>query len=157
MNADETISRIEQLILRKGFKATRSRKIIIKLFIESKEHLRPEQIFLKTREQGISLPTVYRSIDVLKKLNVIKEIMLHNERYYELDMYSQKKLHIHFQCNHCRQIKEYSDQHIFNELVEQRDYIEKSFDDDIEDIMVVMSGVCRDCKTLQTGTERRHY
>jgi Fe2+ or Zn2+ uptake regulation protein len=157
MNADETIARIEQLILNEGLKATRSRRTIIKLFVESKEHLRPDQIYLKTRAEGISLPTVYRSIDILKKLNVIKEIVLHNERYYELDMYSQKKLHIHFQCNHCGRIKEYSNQHIFNELVEQRDYIEKGFDDEIQDIMVVMSGVCSDCKALRTSTEGGLY
>lgn len=155
MNADEIISRIEQLILTKGYKATHSRRVIIRLFVESREHLKPEQIYGLTREQGISLPTIYRSIDILKKLNVIKEIVLHNDRYYELDMYSQKKLHIHFQCNICGQIKEYSDQHIFNELVGQRDYIEKVFDDEIEDIMIVMAGVCKDCKKLQPDTEGR--
>ncbi|WP_071394754.1 Fur family transcriptional regulator [Bacillus tuaregi] len=146
MDVEDKISRIIKLLTSKGYKATASRSIIIKLFVESTEHLRPEQIYLLTKEHGVSLPTVYRNIDVLKKMGVINEVIMNNSRYYELSMFSKKKLHMHFQCKVCGQIKEYSDSHIFNELIEQRDYVEEIFNDDIDDIMMVMSGICSSCK-----------
>jgi Fe2+ or Zn2+ uptake regulation protein len=61
-------------------------------------------------------------------------------------MYSQKKLHIHFNCHKCGQITEYSDRHIFKELIAQRDYLEKTYGDSIEDITIVMTGICNHCK-----------
>lgn len=146
MDIEEKISKIEELMIAKGYKSTHARKIIIRLFVESKEHLTADQIYMLIRKQKISLPTVYRTIDILKKIDVIKEVVIHNDRYYELNMYSQKKLHIHFKCDQCGQIKEYVDSHIFKEMIAQRDYIEEMFDDEIKDIMIVMSGICSSCK-----------
>jgi len=53
---------------------------------------------------------------------------------------------MHFKCNVCEKIKEYSNKEIFKEMIRQRDYLENSFGDDIEDITVVMTGICKECK-----------
>ena len=148
MDVEEKVSKIVKLMITKGYKATHSRQIIIRLFVETEDHLRPEQIYLLIKNKGVSLPTVYRNVDILKKIGVIKEIVIQNDRYFELNMFSQKKLHIHFQCVKCGIIKEYSNSQIFKDIIEQKDYIEELFDDDIEDIMIVMSGICSLCKNL---------
>lgn len=125
---------------------TNSRRIIVRLFVETKDHLKPEEVYQLVREHNVSLPTVYRTLEILKKIGVIKELTLRNERIYELNIYSQKILHIHFQCSNCGEIKEYKDLPLVKSMIEQRDYIEEKYEDDIDDITIVMKGVCRLCR-----------
>lgn len=141
---------IEKLIRSSGHKLTPSRSLIIKLFVESSSHFRPEDIYTELREEDISLPTVYRTIDLLKNLGIIKEINIHNERLYELSIYSGKKLHIHFSCNACGEIKEYVDGDMFKGLVSLREMLEKQYGDHIDDVTVVMSGICEACLIKNT-------
>ncbi|KIY22676.1 MULTISPECIES: Fur family transcriptional regulator [Mesobacillus] len=150
VEVENKIFKIEEWIKASGYKCTAPRDTLIRLFVETKRHLRPEEIYMLTKAQGVSLPTVYRNIDLLKRIGVIKEIVIQKERYYELNMFSRKKLHIHFSCNQCGQIKEYLDSKIFRDMIEQRDYIEEVFHDDIEDVTIVMNGICDLCK------ERNH-
>jgi Fe2+ or Zn2+ uptake regulation protein len=143
---EQKVSEIQALMISKGYKFTRSRKIMTKLFVTTRDHLKPEDVYRLTKDQNISLPTVYRNLDLMLRLGVIKEIAIHHERFYELDLYSRKKLHIHFQCSRCGQIKEYSNPEVFRSMIEQRDYLESFYGDDIDDITIVMTGMCSDCK-----------
>ncbi len=65
-----------------------------------------------SNQRGISLPTVYRTIDILKRIGVIKE---------------------------------YNSRRIFKEMIQQRDYLESVYKDNIEDITIVMTGICNNC------------
>ncbi|MBN2222495.1 MAG: transcriptional repressor [Vallitaleaceae bacterium] len=145
MNANTKVHEIEKILMSKGYKLTRSRKELVRIFVESKEHLQPEDIYYNSKAMKISIPTIYRNIDIFKKTNIIKEITINNARYYELDIYSKKKLHIHFQCYQCGVIKEYKDQQLVREMIDQRDFIEKNYHDSIDDITIVMKGTCREC------------
>lgn len=138
-------SDIENLLKNHGYKMTHSREIIVKLFVETSDHLRPEDVYQHVREFGVSLPTVYRTVDILKRHGIIKEIVIHKENFYELSIYSQKKLHIHFHCIECGQIKEYNDRQVFREMIKQKEMLERSYLDDIQDITIVMTGVCVEC------------
>ncbi|MCD4714795.1 MAG: hypothetical protein K8R73_16080, partial [Clostridiales bacterium] len=68
------------------------------------------------------------------------------ERYYELEIYSGKKMHIHFQCQSCGIIKEFSDLELKKLMIEERDFIEAKYGDRINDITIVMSGTCNACQ-----------
>lgn len=148
MEINEKLIEIEKKLKASGYKYTHSREIIIKLLVETTEHLKSEEIYHQLRDQGVSLPTVYRNIDIFKRLGIIKEIVIHNERYFELNIYTKKKLHIHFHCHQCGQIKEYSDRHIFREMILQKEMLESNYQDDIEDITIVMTGICKVCKEM---------
>jgi len=146
MGTEKKISEIEELLKSKGYKLTHPREVIVRLFVQTSEHLKPEDIYNEVRHEDVSLPTVYRSIEILKNIGVIKEVVINSERYYELSIFSQKKFHIHFQCSICGKIKEYNDKRIFKDMLLQRDYIEETYNDVIEDVTVVMKGVCSSCK-----------
>jgi Fur family transcriptional regulator, ferric uptake regulator len=142
---EKKITEIMNLIKARGYKFTRTREIIVRLFVETDRHLKPEEVYQLVKHQGISLPTVYRNIDVLTNMGIIKELSIHNERYYELYLFSQKKMHMHFKCSRCGLLKEYNDQHVFKEMILQRDYIEENYKDSVEDITIIMNGVCSQC------------
>jgi Fe2+ or Zn2+ uptake regulation protein len=142
---EKKITEIMNLIKARGYKLTRTREIMVHLFVETDRHLKPEEVHQLVKHQGISLPTVYRNIDVLTRMGIIKEIPLHNERYYELYLFSQKKMHMHFRCSQCGLIKEYTDQQVFQQMIRQRDYIEDTYRDSVEDINIIMTGLCSQC------------
>lgn len=145
MDVKQKVSEIESLLRSHGYKMTHSRETIIKLFVETTDHLRAEDVYRAVRDLGVSLPTVYRNVDILKRTGIIKEIVIHKERFYELSIYSQKKLHIHFHCLRCGQIKEYNDRQIFREMIKQKEMLEEAYQDDIQDITIIMTGICADC------------
>lgn len=136
---------IELLLKANGYRLTHPRETLLKLFLETEEHLTAEEIYQKLKHEQLSLPTVYRNIEIFKRLGIIKEIVIHNNRYFELNIYSQKKLHIHFHCRRCGQIKEYNSRHVFSEMIAQKNGLEKAYKDSIEDMTVVMTGVCSAC------------
>jgi Fe2+ or Zn2+ uptake regulation protein len=140
------IIEIENVVKSKGYKMTQARKTIIRVFVESSDHLKPEDIYQLIRGTGVSIATVYRNIGVLKRISVIKEIAIHNERFYELNMFSEKKLHLHFQCKSCGKIKEYADNSSVIGLIRQRESIENIYGDLVEDITFIMEGICKECR-----------
>ena len=146
MGNEKKIMEIKVLFISKGYKFTRSRKAMTELFVSTQDHLKPEDVHRLTKDQGVSLPTVYRNLDLMVRLGVIKEIEIHHDRFYELVLYSRKKLHMHFQCRICGQIKEYSNPDIFKSMIDQRDYLESVYGDDIDDITIIMKGTCSACK-----------
>lgn len=149
LSNEEKIRQLIEHLKEKGYKNTGARGKMIKVFVEAEDHLKPEDVHRKLKGEDVSLPTVYRSIDLLKKIGIIKEISIADERYYELYRFSQKKLHIHFQCSSCGKIKEYDNRHIFSTMLSQKEYIEKNYGDQIDDITIVTQGLCRKCKTKE--------
>lgn len=152
MEINEKVIAIEKKLRANGYKYTHSRNAIIKLLAETTEHLKCEEIYRRLREDGVSLPTVYRNIDIFNRLGIIKEVMIHNERYFELNIYTQKKLHIHFHCQQCGKIKEYSDRQDFKGMIQLKTTMENKYKDAIEDISIVMTGVCVDCQKKLKGS-----
>ncbi|MGF7184066.1 Fe2+ or Zn2+ uptake regulation protein [Desulfitispora alkaliphila] len=146
MKQTEKIKDIKKLIKSKGYKCTDARESIIEIFVLSNEHLKPKDVYYKTKEKEISLPTVYRNIDLLCKLGIIKEITINNHRYYELYIYSSKKLHIHFRCKKCGQIKESRDPFVIEKMYEQISYLENKYAHIVEDITIIIEGTCKDCR-----------
>ncbi|WZL82979.1 Fur family transcriptional regulator [Vallitaleaceae bacterium 9-2] len=142
---ENKISEIEKILQEHNYNLTKPRTKMIELFLKTSEHLCPEEIFNKLKSESISLPTVYRNIAIFKQLRIIKEININNENVYELNMFSEKRLHMHFHCKKCDQIIEYNNREIFNQMIKQQRYIEKQFGDVIENYSVVFDGICHSC------------
>lgn len=142
---DRRIQEINNIIKKMRYRHSRARDVIIQMFVEQHQHLTPEKVYQMVRNKGISRPTVYRNLEILKESGIIKEMWVHHERVYELYQFSQKKLHVHFFCMRCGTIKEYSDRDIFRQMIHLKDYIEMLDGDSVEDITIVMSGVGKDC------------
>gem|GEM_PF-172104 len=140
-------SMIEDILRGKNFKLTSSRKEIIRIFLGSDQHLKPEDVYELVKAKGISLPTVYRTIDILKKNQIIEEIAIGKHRYYELKIFSGKKLHIHFKCDVCGEIFDIDDQKLVMDLIDITSNVESEYKVEVEDLIMVLHGICEKCKS----------
>lgn len=140
------VDKIKKILEKNNYRLTEGREEIIKIFVDSNKHLSPFEVYEIVKEKDISLPTVYRTIDILKNNNIIKEVSFDNERYYELKIFSQKCLHIHFRCLKCGKIIDIDDTKVILKLIEIRDKLENRNKFIIEDISSSISGICPECK-----------
>lgn len=139
-------SKIEDILKSKGYRLTDSRKKIIKVFIDNDKHLKPENVYELVKMNNISLPTVYRTIEILKKNDIIKEITINNNRYYELKLFSEKCMHIHFKCKKCNKIKDCTDKKLILDLIKLKNLAEEVYNIEGHDINITINGICNSCR-----------
>jgi Fur family ferric uptake transcriptional regulator len=90
---------------------TAQRRALIEVIQEAREHLDAGALLelARKREPNINRATVYRTIEILKKLRLIDELdLMHLEgekHYYEVKT---KHDHIHLACFRCGRIEEFS-------------------------------------------------
>jgi Fur family ferric uptake transcriptional regulator len=98
-------------LVSKGVRLTAQRRALIEVIQEAKEHLDAGSLLklARKREPNIDRATVYRTIELLKKLRLVDELdLMHLEgekHYYEVKT---KRDHIHLACFHCGRIEEFS-------------------------------------------------
>ncbi|HEU4963974.1 MAG TPA: Fur family transcriptional regulator [Bacilli bacterium] len=87
----------------RGIRLTPQRQIILQFLKETDEHPTAEQVYQKIGEQfpGISLATVYNTLNMLKDLGVIRELSYGDlsSRYDGNDSH-----HAHLVCQSCSQV-----------------------------------------------------
>ena len=107
----DKIKDLSRLIEKKGIRITPQRKDIIKIFIDNKQnHLSASDIYniLKKQNKSSGLATIYRTLDILEKANiVVKRDFDSNTSYYEF-IYDQTK-HNHLICKKCGKVIEIPD------------------------------------------------
>jgi len=93
-----------ELLRKRGYRLTPQRYMIMSVLQESNEHLSVEQIAERVQERNpyVSLSTVYRTLELLRELGLIRENHLpgENPRYEVAD----GKSHHHLVCRNCRAI-----------------------------------------------------
>jgi Fur family ferric uptake transcriptional regulator len=95
----------------KGIRVTAQRRALIEVIQEAQEHLDAGSLLelARKREPNIDRATVYRTLDLLKKLRLIDELdLMHlygEKHYYEAKT---ERNHAHLACLRCGRIEEYS-------------------------------------------------
>jgi len=98
-------------LVSKGIRLTAQRRALIEVIQEAKQHLDAGALLelAREREPNIDRATVYRTIELLKKLRLIDELdLMHLEgekHYYEVKT---KRDHVHLACFRCGRIEEFS-------------------------------------------------
>jgi Fur family ferric uptake transcriptional regulator len=120
------ISRQEQIfreyLRKKELRVTRERLGIVKAIFELNTHFTVDSLYhlLKKRKSGISLATVYNSIDHLLEAGLIRRHRFNNHSFvYEAAL--EHRQHDHLICNDCGHVTEFCDpriQHIQNMMGE---------------------------------------
>ena len=69
-----------------GYRLTMQRQLVWDTLRQSKKHLSAEDILGQIRRQypRFNLATVYRSLEVLEELGLVKETRIRDRAYYEL-------------------------------------------------------------------------
>ena len=82
MNKKIDSSSIELKIKNTGFRLTRSRKTILDIIDKTRDELTAEEIFMLAHKKtpGIGIATVYRTIILLEKFNIIEKVYFENNK-----------------------------------------------------------------------------
>lgn len=97
---------VGEALRREGKRMTAQRSLLLRIIAESEEHLDAEEIHRRAREHGarLSLSTVYRTLSVLGKMGLLRELHFDEEHHhYERTLGE----HYHLYCLECGQIREY--------------------------------------------------
>ena len=139
-------------VAERGIRMTAQRRTLIETIQEAKSHLDAESLWKLAleRDPNIDRATVYRTIELLKRLGLIDELdLMHlngEKHYYEVKT---QKDHLHLACFHCGEIKEFASpsfERLKREIGEKNNF-------DIQVMRLEVGGLCKRCaaqqKTLQ--------
>lgn len=116
---------VSALLRERGTRVTPQRMVILEIIQEHAGHLSADEIYYLARKQipRLSLSTVYRTLDLLKDLDLVSELQLAGSHYrYEVQSGEHQHLVclgcgkvIEFRCEHCAEMhQELAAQHGFN-------------------------------------------
>ena len=134
---------LEDYISENNLKITKQRRIVLKSFLECKNHISVEELYnivLKT-EPKIGLATVYRTLALLTKSGLALEMDFGDgQKRYESSYKSVH--HDHMVCTECGKILEFN--HPLIEKYQEEVAIQKNFK--ITSHKLDLFGLCQDCK-----------
>ena len=147
MDLDYRTEKIEDLLKQKKYKLTYARREIINLFVKNtNKHFKADEVYNLVKDKNISLPTVYRTIEILKNNGIIKETVIDKTRYYELEIFSKKSLHLHLKCTRCGNVIDFVSTKSILMLLDEKNSIEKLYKFKIDDIYAILQGECEKCR-----------
>ena len=136
---------IKKALKKEGLRYTRQRQAVWDELCTSDDHRDAETIYFSLRKSGlnVSRATVYRTIDVLVKNNMVRKLELGDGRArYEHKINSTH--HDHLICVHCGRIEEFMDEEIEKLQEKIVDKLDFKLIRHIHQLFVI----CNDCKDL---------
>lgn len=128
----------------KGVRLTAQRRALIETIQEATSHLDAASILklARKRDSRVDRATVYRTIELLKKLGLIDELdLMHlngEKHYYEVRT---QKDHLHLACFGCGKVEEFvtpTFERLKREIAKENDF-------DIQVMRLEVGGVCGTC------------
>ena len=144
----ERKARARQALSSSSQRVTAQRALLLELLRQSGGHLDAEELYMRARKKNsrISLSTVYRNLQLFKKLGLIEEHHFDEEHHhYEVKSGAE---HQHLLCISCGKVVEFA----CPLSREFRNNIGKQYDFDITDVEVRMLGLCSSCRTRGNRT-----
>ena len=130
-----------------GYRLTPQRLLILSVVAESAGHIGVDHVFRLSKEAYpyMDIATVYRTLHLLKKINVVTEVAIGDRLHYELT--DPKGKHHHMVCQVCRGAFNLGPHHL--EQFRSTLMREFNFEPDLEHFTI--TGVCSTCQL------ERHY
>lgn len=125
-----------------GMRFTNQRALIMEIIRQGRGHLDAGEIYRRAREKEprLSLSTVYRTLQMLKKLGLVEELHFDEEHHhYEVKPSAE---HHHLVCLGCGRVIEFNrplSHYIKRNVPEAKDF-------DIAETEVRMTGYCPECR-----------
>lgn len=132
----------------RGVRLTAQRRALIETIQEATSHLDAAGLLKQARKRdpNIDRATVYRTIDLLKRMGMIDELdLMHIEgekHYYEVRT---QKEHLHLACFGCGEIKEFASpsfERLKQEIAEKNQF-------EIQVMRLEVGGLCSKCAARQ--------
>jgi Fur family transcriptional regulator, ferric uptake regulator len=135
----------------RGVRLTSQRRALIETIQGADAHLDAATLLTRARERdpNIDRATVYRTLDLLKRLGLIDELdLMHlngEKHYYEVKT---QKDHLHLACFHCGKIEEFDSatfQRLKREIAAQNDF-------QVQVMRLEVGGLCKSCAAQQKAS-----
>ena len=127
---------------RVGMRVTHQRALIMGIIRQGRGHLDADEIYRRAREKEsrLSLSTVYRTLQMLKKLGLVEELHFDEEHHhYEVKPSAE---HHHLVCLGCGRVIEFYyplSRYLRKKVPEAKDF-------DITETEIRMTGYCAKCR-----------
>ncbi|MDD5337878.1 MAG: Fur family transcriptional regulator [Dehalococcoidales bacterium] len=138
-----TANKIAGILRENGYKLTPQRHAVLKVIAASSDHMTPETIYSKTREENpdIGLVTIYRTLDLLNSLNLVCRVHAPDGcRSYM--MRRPVGHHHHLVCSQCGKVVDFDG----CTLADLENRLTKETKFDITGHLLELYGVCPDCR-----------
>lgn len=136
------MKKLKNILHKEGLRYTLQRQEVWNEFLSSTKHRDAEEIYFSLLKRGIkvSRATVYRTIDVLVKNNMIEKLEIGDgkARYEYNDKF---KHHDHLICTSCGKIIEFNDSDIENHQL----HIARKYNFELMHHSHQLFGICEDC------------
>ena len=143
------LENILQKFKKDGHRLTNQRRIVIKAIINHRyDHMTIEDIYTYSRNISakVSLPTVYRIVDFLKRNNIIHKLQIDDERYfYELINTDFDAAHPHCICKSCGKTINVMDNDILKHISSCKENIISLYNFTVTSANILYYGLCSDC------------
>ncbi len=150
--AFERRSLLEELIS-KGVRITAQRRALIEVIQEADRHLDAASLLerARKREPSIDRATVYRTIELFKKLRLVDELdLMHlngEKHYYEVKT---RRDHVHLACFRCGRIEEFASplfEQLKHEIATQNHFA-------VRVTRLEVGGLCQGCRARAEGEDQ---
>jgi Fur family ferric uptake transcriptional regulator len=139
-----------ETLLESGHRLTPQRMLVIEALHNADKHISAEEIYtqLHSRYPYANISTVYRTLDLLKKLDLVTESNFGEGRVrYHV---AEKGHHHHLVCNSCGKIIDLEE----SALHPLKDMLLQKYDFDADLRHLAISGECRRCRGEKTKPDR---
>ena len=142
---DSRLKDLQQRCRAAGLNVTPQRLAIYRAVLEAEDHPTPEALYQQVRPSmpSLSLATIYKVLDALTKLGVVKEVHVSGDsKRYDANL----DKHHHLICTRCKQILDLYNEHFDSITLPKRlsGFVAQS-------VSVQVFGFCATC--AQKGTE----
>jgi len=140
-----------QGVVSQGVRMTAQRKVLIETIQQAEGHIDAPTLLALARERDPSIDraTVYRTIDLLKRLGLIDELdLMHltgEKHFYEVKTHQD---HLHMACFGCGRIEEFASplyERLKNEIVRQSGF-------QLQVVRLEVGGLCKVCAKNEVKT-----
>jgi Fe2+ or Zn2+ uptake regulation protein len=126
-----------------GRKITRQRQLVMQVLQDNPGHLEVEAVYAlaKASDPNISLPTVYRTLAVLKEMGLVEDHSLGEDHaHFEA---APETPHYHFTCQKCGRVIEFDAPQVKQvvQALSKREGLQ------VTDVHLFLSGYCAECRT----------
>lgn len=137
-------SKFREYLSSQSLKYTPERRKIFREIADSREHFAADELYmkLKTHNRRVSRATVYRTLDLLVKLGLVRKVCM-GVRSSVYENVLKWKRHGHLVCIKCGKLEEFS----LDELESTFSGVCDEFDFEPNNRCVQIFGTCHNCKS----------
>jgi Fur family ferric uptake transcriptional regulator len=135
-------SGVRQILAKSSQRVTAQRTLLLDLLRKGGGHVDADELYRLARKKNsrISLSTVYRNLQVFKKMGLIEERHF-DEEHHHYEVKSGEE-HQHLLCIGCGRVIEFD----FPAVKKFRKGIGTKYDFDVTGVEIHLSGLCSDCR-----------